>query len=80
MRRKLIAANWKLHGSREMTASFLRELGAELVAKGHKSYDVLICPSDLYVEQATKTVADSGYEIFYRCAKFERTCRRCIYR
>ena len=54
MRRKLIAANWKMYGSQLMTDEFLQDLADHLEGGTGEplSYDVLICPPALYVAQA----------------------------
>ena len=58
MRKPLVAANWKMHGSREMT----RELIAALRDGLSDSWDVevLICPPYVYIDEASRQLDGSG--------------------
>jgi triosephosphate isomerase len=47
-RRKLIAGNWKMNGSRDANASLVHEL--VLDARKYPKVDVLVCPPLVYVE------------------------------
>ena len=46
MRKKLVAANWKMHGSRSMAAA----LCGEIVAAGPGGIDVVVCPPFPYLD------------------------------
>lgn len=58
MRRFLVAGNWKMHGSSEMTADLISGVArrafdaASLSEKRGLSYDILVCPASPYLAQA----------------------------
>lgn len=61
MRRLLVAGNWKMHGSVEMTAELINGVGeaaANLTGSADLPYDILVCPPSPYLAVA-KQVADS---------------------
>src|SRR6056297_2212876 len=57
MRKKLVAGNWKMHGSRAFTRSLLTELGAAF-ADGAPC-DVAVCPPYSYLAEAIGCAAGS---------------------
>lgn len=60
MRRKLVAGNWKLHGSR----SFINELMSPLAAADkHAGVELLVIPPALYVAEVANTYANSGIAV-----------------
>lgn len=58
MRRFLVAGNWKMNGSSEMTADLISGVArqafeaARLSEQRELSYDILVCPSAPYLSQA----------------------------
>jgi triosephosphate isomerase len=56
MRKKLVAANWKMHGSRSMAAA----LCGEIAAATPSGIDVVICPPFPYLDTVAATCADAG--------------------
>ncbi|MDG1905580.1 MAG: triose-phosphate isomerase [Arenicella sp.] len=65
MRRKLIAANWKMHGSSAMAQNFVSELSLMLEKSPVKglAYDVLLCPAMPYLGVASSAVEKCGSAI-----------------
>ncbi|MBT8138011.1 MAG: triose-phosphate isomerase [Gammaproteobacteria bacterium] len=58
MRKPLVAANWKMHGSREMTRELI---GAVRDGLGSSwNVDVLICPPYVYLDEASRQLDGSG--------------------
>lgn len=57
MRKIIAAGNWKMNGSRDMTASLIGEIRAGLGAEC--GGEVLICPSFGYLAQAASLIEDS---------------------
>lgn len=63
-RRLLIAGNWKMHGSYEMTADLISGVArhalesASLSEQRQLAYDILVCPPSVYL-QAAFAAADS---------------------
>ena len=56
MRKKLVAANWKMHGSRSMAAA----LCGEIVAAGPGGIDVVVCPPFPYLDTVAAACIDAG--------------------
>ena len=56
MRKKLVAANWKMHGSRSMAAA----LCGEVTAIGTGGIDVVICPPFPYLGDVAAACAEAG--------------------
>ena len=58
MRRFLVAGNWKMHGSSEMTADLISGVArrvldaARLSEQKELGYDILVCPAAPYLSQA----------------------------
>jgi triosephosphate isomerase len=61
MRTKLVAGNWKMNGSREMTVELIRGLAAGL--EGGPSGDVAVCPPFVYLAQAAEILAGTGIDL-----------------
>lgn len=57
MRRKLVAGNWKMHGSREMTESLVSGLSAELT--GGAGCEVAVCPPFPFLAHAAAALVGS---------------------
>ncbi|MBX2848511.1 MAG: triose-phosphate isomerase [Acidiferrobacterales bacterium] len=57
MRRFLVAGNWKMHGSQEMTKALISSVAEQLnvIEQGPLAYDVLFCPPAPYLASAQKT-------------------------
>lgn len=58
MRTPLVAANWKMHGSREMTVELISAVRAGLSSSWN--VEVLICPPNVYLDEAARQLAGSG--------------------
>lgn len=60
-RRRLVAGNWKMNGSRSMTETLL----SELISGTSSSFgtDILICPSFPYLDQAAAALAGSSISL-----------------
>src|SRR5579875_2746642 len=58
MRRKLVAGNWKMHGSRRMAAGLVAAIVAEAAA--HRGIDVAVFPPFPYLHELCGTFAGSG--------------------
>jgi len=56
MRKKLVAANWKMHGSRSMVAALCREVAAADIS----GIDVVICPPFPYLIDAAIVCGEAG--------------------
>jgi triosephosphate isomerase len=56
MRTKLVAGNWKMHGSRAMAATLVAEIAAALPP----GVDVAVCPPFPYIAELAVRHADSG--------------------
>jgi triosephosphate isomerase len=56
MRTKLVAGNWKMHGSRAMAAALVAEIAAALPP----GVDVAVCPPFPYITELAVRHADSG--------------------
>jgi len=56
MRKKLVAGNWKMHGSRRMADALVREVVEGLP----DSADVVVFPPDLYLAELVHTYGDRG--------------------
>lgn len=58
MRRFLVAGNWKMHGSLEMTAELISGISrsvlemASLSEQRELAYDILVCPPAVYLQHA----------------------------
>ncbi len=61
MRRKLVAANWKMHGTRAMAQEFAAGLSSAL-GESALSYDVLLCPAMPYLAELVAAVHANGAE------------------
>jgi triosephosphate isomerase len=61
MRRKLVAGNWKMHGSREMTESLVTGLSAELSGDG--GCEVAVCPPFPFLAHAAAALVGSGIRL-----------------
>jgi len=57
MRRKLVAGNWKMHGTLAENATRLTQLVTEL--KGQDAFDVAVFPTTAYLFQCQKELAGS---------------------
>lgn len=60
MRRKVIAANWKMNGTRAFAQSLLTELRSELAGVGGDT-EVVIIPPTLLVAEAGRLTADTNW-------------------
>ncbi len=58
MRRKLIAANWKMHGSRAMAQGYVADLQQALQESATQplEYDVLLCPAMPYLDVVSAAI------------------------
>jgi triosephosphate isomerase len=56
MRKKLVAGNWKMHGSRSMAATLVADVAAALPA----GVDVAVCPPFPYIAELAARHAGSG--------------------
>lgn len=56
MRKKLVAANWKMHGSRSMASA----LCSEIAAADTNGIDVVICPPFPYLVDVATACAEAG--------------------
>ncbi|MGE7137102.1 triose-phosphate isomerase [Luteibacter sp. NPDC031894] len=56
MRKKLVAGNWKMHGSRAMANDLVREIVENLP----DGVDVLVFPPDVYLAELSDRYADRG--------------------
>ena len=56
MRKKLVAGNWKMYGSRSMATELVREVAAEKPA----SIDVIVFPPFPYIAELAEAHADAG--------------------
>lgn len=61
MRRGIVAANWKMHGSRALVASLLGALREEL--SGKVLCELVICPPSPYLEQARQLLSGSTLQL-----------------
>jgi len=61
MRRKLVAANWKMHGSQALTRSLVEGLAAELGAEA--PCDVAVCPPFVYLAAAAELASGTPLQI-----------------
>lgn len=64
MRKGLVAANWKMHGSRESNKALLDSLVAgweQAGAKNSAETDVLICPPAVYLDQVSNLIGTSQF-------------------
>ncbi|MDH3589811.1 MAG: triose-phosphate isomerase, partial [Gammaproteobacteria bacterium] len=58
MRTPLVAANWKMHGSREMTRELITAVRDGLADDWNVA--VLICPPYVYLDEASRQLEGSG--------------------
>jgi triosephosphate isomerase len=58
MRRRLVAGNWKMHGSRAENAALLDELLQLESAK--RRAEVAVCPPFVYLQDSARRLKDSG--------------------
>ena len=61
MRRRLIAGNWKMHGSREFVIATLRELRG--VATENEHVDIVVCPTLIHLSLAAELLQGSGVSL-----------------
>lgn len=61
MRTPLVAANWKMNGSRTSVAELVHSLLAGVSAVGNA--EVLLCPSFVFIEQVQKLIANSVIQL-----------------
>ncbi len=71
MRKIIAAGNWKMNGSRDMTASLIGEIRAGL-GEGCNG-EVLICPSFGYLGQAAELVEGTGIQLGAQNLSTERS-------
>jgi triosephosphate isomerase len=57
-RSRLVAGNWKMHGSRAANAALLDELAAELGSRGRT--EVAVCPPYPYLQQVSERLAQTA--------------------
>jgi triosephosphate isomerase (TIM) len=57
MRQKLVAGNWKMHGSRELTQSLVGMLAAEFATD--PPCEIAVCPPFTWLAEAARLVADT---------------------
>ncbi|MBT8145178.1 MAG: triose-phosphate isomerase [Gammaproteobacteria bacterium] len=55
MRKPIVAANWKMHGSRQMTRELISAVDEGL--DNGWSVEVLVCPPFVYIDEASKQLA-----------------------
>ena len=60
-RRKLIAGNWKMNGSRDANTSLVHEI--VLDARKHPKIDVLICPPLVYLDSVGRQIEGSPIQL-----------------
>src|SRR5918999_2113828 len=65
----LIAGNWKMHKTAEETISFCVELRERL--RELQGVDVVVCPPYTSLDEAVRTLAGSGIEVFAQNAHWE---------
>lgn len=58
MRRKLVAGNWKLHGSRRLVLELLQDIKAGVSAVS-ESVDTVVCPAFVHLPLAADCLQDS---------------------
>ncbi len=58
----LIAGNWKMHKTAGETVSFCRALAERL--RGLDGVDVVVCPAYTSLDEAVRSLAGSGIEVF----------------
>lgn len=58
MRKKLVAGNWKMHGSRSMADALVREI----VENRPDGVDILVFPPDVYLAELTHRYGDRGLD------------------
>ncbi|MDX1453860.1 MAG: triose-phosphate isomerase [Gammaproteobacteria bacterium] len=61
MRQPLVAGNWKMNGSREMTAELLESLARGL--EDGSAAEVLVCPPFVYLADAQRAVRGTGMKL-----------------
>ena len=59
MRRKLVAGNWKLNGSKQKTNELIAGLLDGMSGVNIKNADVAVCPPFVYIPQAAEMLASS---------------------
>jgi len=70
MRKKLIAANWKMYKTQEQTANFFREFIP--MAAAHTRDEIVICPP--FVDLQTAVNAATGKKKARSRARFRPEC------
>ena len=58
MRKPIVAANWKMHGSRQMTQELITGV-ADGLDNGWQ-VEVLICPPYVYLDEASRLLEGTG--------------------
>jgi triosephosphate isomerase len=78
MRRLLVAGNWKMHGSRDMTADLIAGIAQKTLdaaGQGEQNklgYDIVVCPPALYLSQAVMNSESQPVAIgAQNCSNFE---------
>lgn len=61
MRKRLVAGNWKMHGSRKQLQTLLGELVAG--ADSSMDTDLLVCPAFVYLQEAAGLLRDSAISL-----------------
>lgn len=61
MRQPLVAGNWKMHGSRDMTANLIGALVQGL--DDHVQCEIAVCPPAVYLADAARALKDSGIHL-----------------
>jgi triosephosphate isomerase (TIM) len=57
MRRKLVVANWKMHGSRAQNAALVEAI---LAAPSHAGVDCVLCPPFVYLQEVGRQLRDAA--------------------
>lgn len=62
MRRKIVAANWKMNGSADFAKSLISELKVQL-SELDKDVEVVIIPPSLYVAEVKRLISDAAFTV-----------------
>lgn len=60
-RRKMVAGNWKMNGTRDANANLIHELLFD--AKRFPGVDVIVCPPTVYIESVAAALSGSSIEL-----------------
>ena len=60
MRRKLVAANWKMHGSRAENGPLVEAI---LAAPSHPAVDCVLCPPFVYLTELARMLRDAAIKL-----------------